>query len=243
MHVCIYAFRYLSIHPSIEQKNKFCTVPGKVGPDSWPTDNQQTRKPAKQRTNRPTSQQSNKLKAHQTTRAPDQKLTKKWIQNHIKINQKSNKNQPKIHQKSTKIGLLGALGASCGALGGVLGASWLQEPTSHQKAGSLDPPGPPKLDPKSTKNWLKFVPEAFQKAVVFLIGFGVGFWCHLVPTWLQLGRQKPPKIDPSWSQNPSKKGSRCWPNFCLNFDRSGDAFLSILLRSWKAGGPKNFENP
>ena len=80
-----------------------------------------------------------------------------------------------MNQKSTKIGLLGALGASCGALGGVLGASWLQEPTSHQKAGSLDSPAPPKLDPKSTKKSLKFVPEAFQKAVVFLIGLGVGF--------------------------------------------------------------------
>ena len=109
-------------------------------------------KPAKQRTNRPTSQQSNKLKTHQTTRAPDQKLTKKSIKHRTKINQKSNKNEPNINQKATKIGLLGALGASCAALGGVLGASWLQEPTSHQKAGSLDPPGPPKLDPKSTKN-------------------------------------------------------------------------------------------
>ena len=126
-----------------------------------------------------------------------------------KINQKSNKIEAKIIQNPSKIRLLGALGASCGALGRVLGHLGSKSQHNHEKTDSLDPPGPPKLEPRSTKNSLKFVPEAFQKAVVFFICFGVGFWCHLVPTWHQLGRQKLPKIDPRWSQNPSKKRSRC----------------------------------
>ena len=70
----------------------------------------------------------------------------------IKINQKSKKIQPKIHQNSSKIRLLGALGASCGALGGVLGHLGSKSQHNHQKTDSLDPPGPPKLEPKSTKN-------------------------------------------------------------------------------------------
>ena len=165
-------------------------------------------------------------------------MAKKSTKNRTKINQKSNKNESKIHQKSTKIGLLGALGASCGALGGVLGASWLQEPTSHQKAGSLDPPGPPKLDPRSTKNSSKFVPEAFQKVMIFLIVFWVRLWWHWVPTSLQLGRPNPSKIEPCWSQDPSKIGSRCRPIFGLILDRPWTDFFSNFASKLDGRGSK-----
>ena len=50
---------------------------------------------------------------------------------------------------------------------------------------------------------------ADKNAALFLIGFGVGFYTHLVPTWLQHGSQNPPKIDPSWTKTRSKFGSRC----------------------------------
>ena len=74
--------------------------------------------------------------------------------------------------------------------------------------------------------------------IIFLVVFGVRFWWHLVPTWLPLGCQNLPKIEPSWLQDPSKIGSRCRPIFCLIFDRPGIVFFPILLRSWTAKGPK-----
>ena len=121
-----------------------------------------------------------------------------------KINQKSNKIEPKILQNPSKIRLLGALGASCGALGGVLGHLGSKSQHNHQKTDSLDPPGPPKLEPRSTRNSLKLVPEASQRVMIFFIDFWVRLWWHLVPTWLQLGRPNPSKIQPCWFQDPSK---------------------------------------
>ena len=121
-----------------------------------------------------------------------------------KINEKSKENHPKILQNPSKIRLLGALGASCGALGGVLGHLGSKSQHNHQKADSLDPPGPPKLEPRSTRNSLKLVPEASQRVMIFFIDFWVRLWWHLVPTWFQLGRQNLPKIHPSWFQNPTE---------------------------------------
>ena len=69
--------------------------------------------------------------------------TNEFNKNNTKNRQESIQNQAKIHQESSQIKLLGALGASCEALGEVLGASALQKPTSHQKARSVTPPGPP----------------------------------------------------------------------------------------------------
>ena len=52
-----------------------------------------------------------------------------------------------------------------------------------------------KLEPKSTQVGTKIYPETFQKSVFFLLGFGVGFWTHWVPTWVHVGDQdgKKPK--------------------------------------------------
>ena len=159
-----------------------------------------------------------------------------------KINQKSNKIEPKIFQNPSKIRLLGALGASCGALGGVLGHLGSKSQHNHQKTDSLDPPGPPKLEPRSTRNSLKLVPEASQRVMIFFIDFWVRLWWHLVPTWLQLGRPNPSKIQPCWSQDPPKIGSRCQPICGLIFDRPGTLFFLIFLRSWKAETPKIIKN-
>ena len=149
-----------------------------------------------------------------------------WVPKSIK---NLTKNQPKILQNPSKIRLLGALGASCGALGGVLGHLGSKSQHNHQKADSLDPPGPPKLEPRSTRNSLKLVPEASQRVMIFFIDSWVQLWCHWVPTWLQLGRPNPSKIQPCWSQDPSKIGSRCQPICGLIFDRPGTLFFLIFL--------------
>ena len=67
----------------------------------------------------------------------------------------------------------------------------------------------------------------------------MAFGVNIAPTWPPKAFLNRPKLVPK----SIKKGSRCWPYFCLNFDRSRDAFLSILFRSWKAEGAKNIEKP
>ena len=94
-----------------------------------------------------------------------------------------------------KIRLLGALGASCGALGGVLGHLGSKSQHNHQKTDSLDPPGPPKLEPRSTRNSLKLVPEASQRVMIFFIDFWVRLWWHLVPTWVQQWLRERPQTN------------------------------------------------
>ena len=128
-------------------------------------------------------------------------------------------------QNPSKVRFLGTLGTSCGALARVLGHLGCKSQHNHQKADSLDPPGPPKLEPRSTRNSLKLVPEASQRVMIFLIVFWVRLWCHWVPTWLQLGRPNPSKIQPCWSQDPPKIGSRCQPICGLISDRPGTLFF------------------
>ena len=80
--------------------------------------------------------------------------------------------------------------------------------------------------------------EAFQKAAIFLIGFGVGFYWHLVPTWLQLGSQNPFKIDPSWIKN----WVRMLIFFCLIFDQQEAIWLifwSTWPSTWRSNTSKN----
>ncbi|MEC8569342.1 MAG: hypothetical protein VXY56_13860, partial [Pseudomonadota bacterium] len=205
-------------------------MPWTLGPGSRQTEKQQTRKPARQRANRPRNQETKKPTRQQTNTTTSKK-SRDEPPNQPKNNQK-------INQNGSKIGLGGCLGL-LGSSWAHLGAKKATRAENPSKSPLVDPPLESQV---GTKNSLEIGPEACQKVIIFLIGCGVGFCCHLVPTWLQLGRQNPPKIDPSWSPNPSKKGSRCSPIFCLNFDRSWDACLSILLRSWKAKGPKNIEN-
>ena len=127
---------------------------------------------------------------------------------------------------------------SLGGFWAILGPTWPQEGPKReniQKSQTFSAPfWRPKVEPKSIQNRSGGLP----KSTVFFIGFGVGCWWHLVPTWLQFGRQNPPQIDPSWLQDPSKVRSRCRPIFCLIFDRPGIVFLSIWLRSRPAEGPK-----
>ena len=110
-------------------------------------DQQTTNKPENQQSNEPTDQQANKATNKKHTKQQE-RLTQSWPKNWLKVapkfNPKSNKIQLKINQKSTKIGLLGALGGSWGALGGLLGGSGHQEPKYVQK-----------IDQKSNKNQAK----------------------------------------------------------------------------------------
>ena len=80
----------------------------------------------------------------------------------------------------------------------LLGASWDPKCIS----GEHPPPGVPRWSQTPAKIDL----EAIQKEVNFLIGSGVGFYMHFVPTWFQLGSQTPPKIDPSWTKIDQKCG-------------------------------------
>ena len=157
-------------------------------------------------------------------------------QTNQKTTKKSTKNQPKwLQNQSCRLSW-----APLGASWELLGPSWRQEAPRAENPSTLPLVDPPLESQVGTKNSLKIDPEAYQKVIIFLIACGVGFCCHLVPTWLQLGRQNPPKIEPSWLQDPSKIGSRCRPIFCLIFDRPGSVCLTILLRSWTAEGPKNY---
>ena len=159
----------------------------------------------------------------------------------LKIYQKSLKNHPKIHQKSTKIHQK----STKNLLKSALGASWAPRgpktpprPFQARKQGALSPPHRAPfwkdfgamLAPRATKRPLK------KHTKFSLIWKSI---CHRF--FIDLGRV----LGGSWSQvglqNPLKIGSRCWPNFYLNFDRSRNAFYWILPRSWKAEGAKSIE--
>ena len=89
------------------------------------------------------------------------------------------------------------LGEVLGGLGGMLG------PKSSKRSAKLvlRHPFSPQV---GRQNQSKIHPEAIEKVIVFLITFGIDFWSDLVPTWLQLGSQNPPKMEPSWNQNRCK---------------------------------------
>ena len=139
--------------------------------------------------NKPTPQQARRAEMNPQT---NQKTTKK-----------STKNQPKwLQNQSCRLSW-----APLGASWELLGPSWRQEAPRAENPSTLPLVDPPLESQVGTKNSLKIDPEAYQKVIIFLIACGVGFCCHLVPTWLQLGRQNPPQIQPSWLQDPSKNRS------------------------------------
>ena len=80
---------------------------------------------------------------------------------------------------------------------GLLGLSWPQEPTSHRKAGSLDPLGPPNLEPKSNKNQHKINKKTNDFLMLFFDRFLIDF------RWI-LG----PNMGPTCTKNPSKNQSK-----------------------------------
>ena len=94
-----------------------------------------------------------------------------------------------------------------GLLGGswaILGPIWRQEGPKSENIQKTQTFSTPFWRPSWNPNPSKIDPEACQKVVLFLIGFGIGCWWHLDPTWVQLGRWIPPKIEPSWFQNQQK---------------------------------------
>ena len=169
------------------------TVPGTVGPDSWPTDNQQTSKPAKQRTNRPTSQQSNKQKHTEQ----QERLTKSWPKTRSKVVQKSTKNPTKFNQQSIKNHPNWALGGSWGLLGGSWRAlGWILAsrakicPKRLHRGHSGATSWTPNLAPKSGKIGSKSDPKG-DHFFDWLCGrVLVAFGTNLGPTW-------PPKLSPN----------------------------------------------
>ena len=68
--------------------------------------------------------------------------------------------------------------------------------------------------------------------------FGIAFWSHFVPTWLQLGSQNPPKMEPSWFQNRCKLG--CWFDTCFGRDL-GTIFIDFWPQHAKAGVAKIYK--
>ena len=166
-------------------------------------ENQQSNEPTDQETKKPRNQQGNKATPQQATRAEMNPQTNQ------KATKKSTKNQPKwLQNPSCRLSW-----APLGASWGLLGPSWRQDGHKSRKAIEITTRRPPLESQVGTKNSLKIGPEAYQKVIIFLIGCGVGFCCHLVPIWFQLGRRNLPQIDPSWFQDPSKIGSRCRPFF------------------------------
>ena len=123
-----------------------------------------------------------------------------------------------------------------------MGPSWRQEGPKSRKAIENTTGRPPLESQVGTKNSLKIGPEAYQKVIIFLIGCGVGFCCHLVPTWLQLGRQNLPQIDPSWLQDPSKIGSGCQPICGLIFDRPWTLFCEFCFEVGRPRDQKTFQS-
>ena len=155
--------------------------PWSLGPDSRQTDNQQTRKPAKQRANRPRNQQTNKPTRQQTNTTTSNKSRNEppnQPKNHQKINQKSTKMAP----KSVLEAVLGASWGFLGRLGPILAPRRPQEPKIFGNSNSNFISWGPTWELKSTQNRSGGLP----KSCILLIGFGLRFWCHfcvyLVPS-------------------------------------------------------------
>ena len=108
-----------------------------------------------------------------------------------------------------------------------------QRATKRQR---LVPASEAQNPPKSEKS----VPRAIQKVIIFLIGLKIDFWIDLVPTWLYLDPQNPPKIEVAWHSNPSKLGhgfSCCslqdvGSNF-IDFERQDNmAYITKIVKNY-----------
>ena len=118
------------------------------------------------------------------------------------------KTLPKIHQTRANMGPKSVQNRSLRGSGGVLGGSWGSWGLSWPQDG-------PKSQHKSKKQTLvspiggqvgsqnraKIGPKSIQDVIIFLIGSWTDFKSIWLPTWLQLGSQNPPKMEPSWFQN------------------------------------------
>ena len=105
-----------------------------------------------------------------------------------------------------------------------MGASWpLRTPKKHFRWPST--PWGPKMEPKSSQNQSGSLPK-----------FWVWFYTHFVTTWLQLGGQNPPQIDPSWTKVDQKRGQDV-DNFLVDFLIAPGRFFGQFvskLESWEA---------
>ena len=103
-------------------------------------------------------------------------------------------NPPKTHPKSSK-----NLWKS--NLGGFWGPWSPKTPKRPPTWSKSTPHDPPILEAKIHQNSPKIGPKPIQNAILFLIGSWIHFKRILVPNWLQLGSQNPPKMEPSWVRN------------------------------------------
>ena len=137
------------------------------------------------------------------------------LTNHNKIKSKSARLESKIHEvrvpnlsksvpRSVLEGSWAGLRAILGHLSPKRHPRGTKRPTRlrkgrafppSQRAPSREPP--PLLRPKIDL-------KGIQKVIFFMIVFYLKFLSHLDPTWVHLGSQNHPKMDPSCHQNPSK---------------------------------------
>ena len=133
-------------------------------------------------------------KASQGDRQTIQKPTKLG---HKSI-QKSNKMEAKMVQNRSQEASWRGLGGSWGHLGSKMAPRSKKPPKINFWAPLLGGMLGPKIS--------KIVPKSDPEGDDFFIVLGIDFWSHFVPTWLQLGSQNPPKMEPSWFQNRCKFG-------------------------------------
>ena len=152
-------------------------------PWAWgrPADNQQTRKPAKQRANRPRNQQTNKTTRQQTNTTTSKKSRNEpstQPKNHQKINQKSTKMAP----KSVLEAVLGASWGFLGRLGPILAPRRLQQPKILGNVNSSFPCWVPTWEPKFTQNRSGGLPKSSTFFDWFWGRILVAFGPNLAPT-------------------------------------------------------------
>ena len=139
------------------------------------------------------------LRTHRKAIARPSKNRPSWAPNPFK-------NPSKWKPKSSKIAPRRPLGGVWGGLGAILAPRWPQGGPKRPQDLEKSILGPPLGSQVGGQNRSKIHPEAIEKVIVFLITFGIDFWSDLVPTWLQLGSQNPPKMEPSWDQNRCRLG-------------------------------------
>ena len=108
----------------------------------------------------------------------------------LKIHQKSTQEPPKIYKKSIKNNIQDMI------------PFFTDFPRFWRFLGT-------QVGSKIHKKLIKIRSGGVPKSSRFFDWFWGRILMPFSVTWFQLGRQKLPKIDPSWFQNPSEKGSRC----------------------------------
>ena len=126
------------------------------------------------------------------------KIVQVGFQNH----QVGSRNRLKLIPRGLLEGSWGCQEASWRGLGGLLGPRGPQERKNDQKVKIGYAPWGPSWSPKSIKNRSRCDPKGGH----FFIDFWTDFGSDLVPSWLYLDAQNPPKMESSWLQNRSKSG-------------------------------------